>query len=453
MRTLLIALTAALLLAACADELPSAPSQPPPADLSEIEQAAAKLREWLDTVPSVQLEISAVSDGGQRRWYGREITELTATAMITDDRFYIAVYRPLRDLPDQPPLRTETLVVADRRYYRPHGVNAWLSRPLTQAQRSASSVVTPAGVATIAWAQLPNVSLTRIRDAGRAVWLIEYEVKGELADQRPDLASPIAARIFAELPVDIESPHITTLLTSVRLWLDSDSGAPLRTETLRQFNEDGRIIEVSTTISLTAWGSLLKLPRPEPLALVQDYWELTQAALPPVVRYRSTDTGAINRLRRTREEWFVDGRTETIVQQAAVTLHGERRTLSREAEINADVDQLPLSLAQIYPFFELTQVTMNEYGEFESLLELRMEGEALEALQELAVSVVQSQLGELLNSPPAVLSVERLDAAARLGYSGVVFGGMLSADATTADGPLELEIDLRVTSIDRDDLN
>ena len=451
MRTLLIALTAALLLVACADELPSAPSQPPRADLSEIEQAAAKLREWLDAVPSVQLEISAVSDGGQRRWYGQEITEITATAMITDDRFYIAVYRPLRDLPDQPPQRTETLVIADRQYDRWPGVNAWLSRPLTQARRSASPVVTPAAVATTTWAQLPNVSLTRIRDAGRAVWLIEYEVKGELADQRPDLASLIAARIFAELPVDIESPHIAAVLTSVRLWLDSDSGAPLRTETLRQFNEDGRIIEVSTTISLAAWGSLLKLPRPEPL--VQDYWELIQAALPSVVRYRSTDTGAINMLRRTHEEWFVDGRTETIVQEAAVTLHGERRILSREAEINADVDQLPLSLAQIYPFFELTQVTMNEYGEFESLLELRMEGEALEALQELAVSVVQSQLGELLNSPPAVLSVERLDAAARLGYSGVVFGGMLSADATTADGPLELEIDLRVTSIDRDDLN
>ena len=456
MRTLLIALTAALLLIACADELPGAPSQPPRADLSEIEQAAAKLREWLDTAPSVQLEISAVADSGPLRWQRRDITELTATAMITDNQFYLSIRRPARDLPDQPWGRTETLIVGEREYSRWNDAEGWLATPLADAQRNAPMVILPDQIIATSWFDLSNVRLTLSREGGRPVWLVEYEVDRELLEQQPDLLPPIVARVWDELYSTTQ--FTIPISTSVRLWIERDTGAPLRTETFQRLDDDGfREVELSAAIELASWGSLLKLPTPEPL--FENYFYVALAALPPVVRYRVNDSTATQTLRRAIDEWFTDDSEETVVQDSSITLNDELQMFSGETTIHAETDELPLALESLYPFFgvvrqSLTRPLINEYDRFETVLELRLSAEALAALQDLVVSAVQMQLDNLIDSPLVVLSVERLDVEVwMLSATGALFGGQLSADATTADGPLELEIDLRVTSIDRDDLN
>ena len=74
------------------------------------------------------------------------------------------------------------------------------------------------------------------------------------------------------------------------------------------------------------------------------------------------------------------------------------------------------------------------------MLESRLGGEALAALQELAIAVIQNEIDVRAEPALRVRSVERLELIVRLDpNSGAVFDATLSASATTSKGALELE--------------
>ena len=325
------ALIAAALLVgiACGDSLPTAPAAEPPARGTEVARAAAKLQTWLNGVASVQLEISAIVSHQDR--HGDEpATEVTAAALITADAFYFLVQLADNDGLERPPWRYETLVQHGFAFARWQDIEGWAQRPLTLALRDIYGVIEPADMASAGWAQLDDVSAARSRWDGRRVWVVQYRVGREELTRFPDLVSRIATGLNG-------APTVAAVLipdsARVRLWIDRDSGAPLRIETTQVITQAGseQVTTIASTVELVRWNEPLAMPVPEPVVSEAEFWELVRAALCPECRYGHGDMQAWE-VMELMEAWLAELRDVHYRQSTAC--HAARRAaLKRTLEI------------------------------------------------------------------------------------------------------------------------
>ena len=440
MRTLLIAaiaaLSAALLLAAaCRDALPQAPPPPAAGELSELDQAAAKLEEWLDHLRTVQLELSVVTNINAEN--EDRMARISATAMITDDQFYFSAYLRNRETPDEPGLHFETLAMGDSSYARWYDVDGWLHSPLTDSRRSTAEIITSSQIGSGRWAELENVSIARADQAGRAVWLVDYT-----ADRAELARFPGLVRAFTTGIIGVSVASDRDLLSATaRLWIDRESGALLRIEITQQLNlyGSGQDFAIASTIELVAWNSPLEIPAPEPLVDAAEYAALLDSSLSS----NAPNTNTAKILHRTRNDWFTDGREAKVRQRATVTLNGDERRVSSDTTITAGEEALPLSL------FELSGPSWvgssGGSGAQVTMLWLSLSQTEIEDYQDLLLTILQTQLDGLLEAPPTVERVLYFDLNACFEPdTGQLFSGEIEAAALTSAGQLELETTVKI---------
>ncbi len=502
------ALIAAALLVgiACGDSLPTAPAAEPPARGTEVERAAARLQTWLNGVASVQLEISAIVSHQDR--HGDEpATEVTAAALITADAFYFLVQLADNDGLERPPWRYETLVQHGFAFARWQDIEGWAQRPLTLALRDIYGVIEPAGIASAGWAQLDDVSAARSRWDGRRVWVVQYRVGREELTRFPDLVSRIATGLNG-------APTVAVVLVPdsarVRLWIDRDSGAPLRIETTQVITQGGseQVTTIASTVELVRWNEPLAMPVPEPVVSEAEFWELVRTALCPECRYGHGDTQAWE-VMELMEAWLAELRDVHYRQNTTVTLNGERRSATLELRIaggagavemhysdgdgassrmiwigddlwltdtpddwfRATLEQagvgdyanaaewldqtffaehkLPLSLALLKGILRAAGGSSSSDGHEEVRLEAELSGRPLADVQEIAVPAVEEQIDGLVEPTLRVESVDRLDVKVRIDpNTGRLFDATIDAAATTSAGRLELRAEYVIVAYD-----
>ena len=502
------ALIAAALLVgiACSDSLPTAPAAEPPTRGTDLEQAAAKLQTWLNGVESVQLEISSTVSH-EDPYEDEPTTEVTAAALITAGAFYFSVQLPDNDGPERPPRRYETLAQDGFAFARWQNIEGWAQRPLTIASRDIYGVIEPAGIATASWAQLDEVSADRTRWVGRSVWVVEYRLGREELTRFPDLVSRIATGLNG-------APTVATVLTPdsarVRLWIDRDSGAPLRIETTQVITQSGseQVTTIASTVDLVRWNEPLAIPVPEPVVSETEFWELVGAAYCPECRYDLGDRQAWEAM-ELAEAWLAELRDVQYRQSTAVTLNGEQRSTTLEVRIAGSVgavetnyydsngasarmiwigddlwlaetpddwfratpqqggvgdyanaaewldqtffaeNELPLSLELLKSILRSASWSSSSSGHEEVGLEAELSGRQLADLQEIAVPVVEELIDGLVELTLRVESVDRLDVKVRVDpNTGELFDATVDAAATTSAGRLELEASFEIISHD-----
>ena len=443
MRTLPIALIAALALttAACADTLPSTPPQPATAELSELDQAAAKLQEWLDQLRSVRLELSATTNVNAES--EGNMARISATAMITADQFYFSAYLRNREAPDEPGAHFETLAAGDAAYSRWYDIDGWLRNPLTNQQRLTLGVIAPNRIASANWSELENVSVARADEDGRPVWLIEYNA------DRIDLARfPDLAPTFTTAAIGIPSTAASRdpLSAAVRLWIDRESGALLRTEITQRINTygSGQNFAIASTITLAAWNSPLDIPTPEPVLDEAEYLALLDSSRAS----SSLNANTAQILHRTRNEWFTDGREAVARLRAAITLNDAERQVASDKTITAGEEALPLSILEL-PASDFASSWSGSSGGSNSnrltTLGLSLSREATRAHQDLLIAFLQTHLNDLLESPPIIERVFYFDLSACFDPdTGQLFGGEINAAALTSAGQLEIQSTIKI---------
>lgn len=444
MRTLPIALIALLIAAlatACADTLPSAPPQPAYSELSELDQAAAKLQEWLDQLRSVRLELNATTNINAES--EDNMARISAAAMITADQFYFSAYLHNRDAPDEPGSHFETLAAGDAAYARWYDIDGWLRSPLTDQQRRTLGVIAPSQIASSDWSELENVSAARADEAGRPVWLIEYNADRIDLARFPDLV-PAFTTATTGIPTAVAGRD--PLSAAVRLWIDRESGALLRIEITQRLNTygSGQDFAIASTITLAAWNSPLDIPVPEPTLNEAEYRALIDASL-------STSTPSANTaqiLHRTRNEWFTDGREAVARLRAAITLNDAERQAANDKTITAGEAALPLSVLELRSS-DSTYSWSSSSGSSNTnrltTLGLSLSREATRVHQDLLIAHLQAHLDDLLESPPTVERVFYFDLSACFNPdTGQLFGGEIAAAALTSAGQLEIESTIKV---------
>ena len=444
MKTLLLALAALLIAAACADTLPDAPRQPADAELSEIERAAAKLDEWLANLRAVRLEISAVTNVNAER--EGDTAQVSATAMITDEQYYFSTYVISDETPDAPGLRFETLVAGGWSHARWYDIAGWLRSQLTDSLRRTTGVIAPRQIASSRWTELPNVSVATVDHEGGRAWLVEYE-----ADRVELALFPELVPLFTTGIVGVPSGATSTepISAVARLWIDHADGALRRIELTQRLNlyGSGQDFAIASTIELDSWNSPLDIPAPEPLLEDAEWTALVALSSAPSAPH--TNTGRI--LQRTREEWFSGGREAVVKRRAALLLNGEERRITSEATIRAGDDALPISLFDLpqslsSSSWRSSSGSSNSPGGFaRATLGTSLHRDAIAAHQDLLTAILQKQLDALLDSPPTVERVLYLDFNACFEpNTGELFGGDLDAAALTSAGLLELTSTIRI---------
>lgn len=427
---------ALLLCAACTDAIPSVPSAESPEPTSELQRAAARMQEWLDRLESVELEIVSIAnpDDGPLK--------VTAAAMIAEDTFYFSLYAPLRTFEDQPLDHIETLVLGSDLYIRWYDVDGWLQGPLDDLARRGLGVTGLDRVTTVSWTELDDVSVVRRVWRGRRVWVIEYDADKDELGRFPDLVSGVSLGVNG---MPTAAYTIPPGAAHVRIVVDRDSGAPLRTETTQELHQDTgepsvQIVRFHSTIELTAWNEPLNLPTPEPLLEEDEFWALVHAATEPEVRYRTGDATAW-RMVEQAQDWYARRSEVSLVQETRLTVDGRLVTTVTPASPSRSArSELPLSIERLAAFLTFTTWSVTGAGPDVAVLESRLGGEALAALQELAIAVIQNEIDVRVEPALRVRSVERLELIVRLDpNSGAVFDATLSASATTSKGALELE--------------
>lgn len=443
MRTLPIALIAALALtiAACADTLPDAPPQPAYSELSELDQAAAKLQEWLDQLRSVRLELSATTNINAES--EDNMARISAAALITADQFYFSAYLQNRDAPDEPGAHFETLAADGGAYSRWYDVNGWLRNPLTDQQRRTLGVIAPPQIASGDWSELENVSVARADEAGRPVWLVEYNADRIDLARFPDLV-PAFTTVTTGIPTAAAGRD--PLSAAVRLWIDRESGALLRTEITQRLNTygSGQDFAIASTITLAAWNSPLDIPAPEPVLAEAEYLALLDSS--QSTRSLSANTAQI--LHRTRNEWFTDGREAVARLRAAITLSNAERQVASDKTITTGEEALPLSILEL-PASDFASSWSSSSGSSNTnrltTLGLSLSRAAIRIHQELLIAHLQAHLDDLLESPPTVERVFYFDLSACFNPdTGQLFGGEIVVAALTSAGQLEIESTIKI---------
>ena len=444
MRTLPITLIAALiavLATACADELPSAPPQPAFAELSELDQAAAKLEEWLAHLRSVRLEISATTNINAER--EDNMARVSATAMITADRFYFSTWVRNRQMPDPPGLHFETLVASDVAYSRRYDIDGWLRSPLTDLDRRILGVVAPGEISAADWSELESASIARADQDGRPVWLVEYTADRADLARFPDLVPALTTgAIGASTAAAISDP----LSAAVRLWIDRENGALLRAEITQRLNTSGsgQDFAIASTIELAAWNSPLDIPTPEPALNEAEYRALLESS-------RSTGAPNVNTaqiLYRTRNEWFTDGREAVARQRAVITLNDAERQVANDKTVTAADQALPLAVLELHSSnsaYSWRGSSGSSNTNRRTTLGLSLSREAVRAHRDLLITALQAQLDDLLEAPPTVERVLYFDLSACFDPdTGQLFEGEIAAAALTSAGQLELQSAIKV---------
>ena len=500
-------IAAALLVGiACSDSLPTAPVSEAPARGTELEQAAAKLQMWLHGVESVELEIrSTVSHEDPHE--PQPAIDVTAAALITADTFYFSVELPNNDAPGRPPWRYETLVQHGFAYARWQNIDGWAQRPLSLDARTYYGVIEPREIATTNWAQLDDVAAEGGRWRSRDVWVVEYHFSEEQLTRFPDLVSPIATGLNG-------APTVAAVLipdsARVRLWIDRDSGAPLRIETTQVITQSGseEVTTIASTVELVRWNEPLAMPVAEPVVSEAEFWELVRAALCPECRYGHGDTQAWE-VMELMEAWLAELRNVHYSQTTAITLHGERRSVTLELRIAggagavemhySDGDgastrmiwigddlwlaetpnewfratpeqagvgdsanaaewldqtvftepELPLALGLLKGILPQAGWSSSPDGHEEVRLEAELSGRPLADLQEIAIPVVEQEIEGFVGPALRVERVDRLDVRVRVDpNTGELFDATVDAAASTSAGRLELEARFEIISHD-----
>ena len=444
MRTLPITLIVALiavLATACADELPSALPQPAFAELSELDQAAAKLEEWLARLRSVRLEISATTNINAER--EDNMARVSATALITADRFYFSAWVRNRQMPDPPGLHFETLVAGDVAYSRRYDIDGWLRSLLTDLDRRILGVVAPGEISAADWSELESASIARIDQDGRPVWLVEYTADRADLARFPDLVPALTTgAIGASTAAAISDP----LSAAVRLWIDRENGALLRAEITQRLNTSGsgQDFAIASTIELAAWNSPLDIPVPEPALNEAEYRALLES---------SRSTGAPNAntaqiLYRTRNEWFTDGRETVARQRAVITLNDAERQVANDKTVTAADQALPLVVLELYSSnsgYSWRGSSGSSNTNRRTTLGLSLSREAVDTHQDLLVTALQTHLDDLLEAPPTIGRVLYFDLSACFDPdTGELIEGEIAAAALTSAGQLELQSAIKV---------
>ena len=441
MRTPWIALIAALsvllaLAAACADRLPDAPPQPAISELSELDRAAARLEEWLDHLRSVRLEISAATNINAES--EDRMSRISATAMITADQFYFSTYVRSLQTPAEPALHFETLAVGGEAYSRWYDIDGWLRTPLTDQLRRTLGVIAPSEVGSGSWSELEDVSVARVSEDGRPVWLVEYTA------DRIDLArfpGLIPAFTTGAIGASTTAGSLDPRSASARLWIDRESGALLRIEITQRLDTggSGQDFAIASTTELASWNSPLDIPAPEPLLDEAEYYTLLDSSL-------STHTPNANTARilyRTRNEWFTDGREAVARQRADITLNDTERQITNDKTITAGEEALPLSVLELYSSnssYRWRSSSGSSNANRRTTLGLSLSREGIRTHHDLLLTVLQAHLDDLLESPPTVERVLYLDFSACFDPdTGQLFGGEIDAAAITSAGQLELQ--------------
>lgn len=444
MRTLPITLIAALiaiLATACADDLPSAPPQPAYSELSELDRAAAKLDEWLARLRSVRLEISATTNINAER--EDRMARVSATALITTDRFYFSTWVRNRQMPDPPGLHFETLVASGAAYSRRYDIDGWLRSPLTDLDRRILGVVAPGEISAADWSELESASTARTAEDGRPVWLVEYTADRADLARFPDLVPALTTgAIGASTAAALSDP----LSAAVRLWIDRESGALLRAEITQRLNTSGsgQDFAIASTIELAAWNSPLDIPTPEPALDEAEYRALLESS-------RSTGTPNVNTaqiLHRTRNEWFTDGREAVARQRAVITLNDAERQVANDKTVTAADQALPLAVLELHSSNSAYSWRGSSGGSNtnrRTTLGLSLSREAVRAHRDLLITALQAQLDDLLEAPPIIERVLYFDLSACFDPdTGQLIEGEIDAAALTSAGQLELQSAIKV---------
>lgn len=440
MRTPRIALIAALsiflpLAAACADDLPDAPPQPAISELSELDQAAFRLEEWLDHLRSVRLEISAATNINAES--EDLMSRISATAMITADQFYFSTYvRSLRT-PDEPAMHFETLAVGGEAYSRWYDIAGWLRTPLTDQWRSTNGVITPSEISSGSWSELEDVSVARTSEDGRPVWLVEYTADRIELARFPAL---IPVYTTGAIGASTAAASLAPLSAAARLWIDRESGALLRIEITQHLDTrgSGQDFAIASTTELASWNSPLDIPAPEPVLDEAEYYTLLDSSLS--THAPSANTAKI--LHRTRNEWFTDGREAVARQRADITLNDTERQITNDKTITAGDEALPLSVLELHSsdsYYRWRSSSGSSNANRRTTLGLSLGREGIRTHHDLLLTVLQAHLDDLLESPPTVERVLYLDFSACFDLdTGQLFGGEIAAAAITSAGQLEL---------------
>ena len=444
MRTLPITLIAALiavLATACADELPSAPPQPAFAELSELDQAAAKLEEWLAHLRSVRLEISATTNINAER--EDDMPQLSATAMITADQFYFSTWVNDPEMPDELPSHFETLAAGGDIYSRWYDVDGWLRQPGAEQERDNIGAIAPNQISSGDWSQLEDVSIARVAEGERPAWLVEYTA------DRADLArfpSLVSAFTTGTIGIPSAASRLQPLSAAVRLWIDRENGALLRAEITQRLNTSGsgQDFAIASTIELAAWNSPLDIPTPEPALDEAEYRALLESS-------RSTGSPNANTaqiLYRTRNEWFTDGREAVARQRAVITLNDAERQVANDKTITAADQALPLVVLELHSSnsaYSWRGSSGSSNTNRRTTLGLSLSREAVGAHQDLLITALQAHLADLLESPPIVERVLYFDLSACFDPdTGQLIEGEIAAAALTSAGQLELQSTIKV---------
>ena len=444
MRTLPVTLIAALiaiLATACADDLPSAPPRPAFAELSELDQAAAKLDEWLAHLRSVRLEIGALANINAER--EDDMPQLSATVMVTADQFYFSTWVNDSERPDDPPSHFETLTAGGDIYSRWYDVDGWLRQPGDEQERAAIGAIAPNQISSGDWSQLEDVSIARVGEGSRPAWLVEYTA------DRADLArfpSLVSAFTTGTIGIPSAASRLQPLSAAVRLWIDRENGALLRAEITQRLNTrgSGQDYAIASTIELAAWNSPLDIPVPEPALDEAEYRALLESS-------RSTGSPNANTaqiLYRTRNEWFTDGREAVARQRAVITLNDTERQAANDKTITAADQALPLVVLELHSSNSAYSWRGSSGGSDttrRTTLGLSLSREAVRTHRDLLITALQAQLDDLLEAPPTIERVLYFDLSACFNPdTGQLFEGEIAAAALTSAGQLELQSAIKV---------
>ena len=430
MKTLLLALAAALLIAAaCADTLPDAPRNAADDRATELSAAAARLQGWQNRLTNARLEINAQVHTTEPP------IEVEAVALLTPDLFYFSLQSLFTDEPGTPRSRFESLSTGGAAYSRWYGVDGWLRLPLDRWTHNAGFTVGLEAVANLSWARLDDVEISRGEWQGRPIWLLEYQADRVDLFQHPDLISPLATGLNGAPTVLFGSD---SLRAEVRLSIDRESGAPLLTETRQWFDGFGGDdpTEIASTIALRAWNAPLDLPSPEPVLAPDEYWAQIAAARSEDPSLRGS-SATPQQLIALTQDWL-RAEDAQLAQDTLVTV-GERQYSARRM-IDTEAERFLTLLTPLAGYIGESGGRSGSDIPSMKWFTVRPRRAALAGLQDEATALVETQLVEIAEPLPKIEAVAWLEVTLRVNeVSGAWIEAVLNADLITADGLLKLK--------------
>lgn len=429
MKTLLLALAALLIAAACADTLPDAPRNAADDRATELSAAASRLQDWQNRLTNARLEINAQVHTTEPP------IEVEAVALLTPDLFYFSLESLFTDEPGTPRSRFESLSTGGAAYSRWYGVDGWLRLPLDRWTHNAGFTAGLEAVANLSWARLDNIVISRGEWQGRPIWLLEYQADRVDLFQYPDLISPLATGLNGAPTVLFGSD---SLRAEVRLSIDRESGAPLLTETRQWFDgfSGDDPTEITSTIALRAWNAPLDLPAPEPVLAPDEYWAQIAAARSEDPSLRSS-SATPQQLIALTQDWL---RAEDahLAQDTLVTV-GERQYSARRT-IDTEAERFLTLLTPLAGYIGESGGRSGSDIPSMKWFTVRPRRAALAGLQDKATVLVETQLAEIADPLPKIEAVAWLEVTLRVNeVSGAWIEAVLNADLITADGLLKLK--------------